>query len=157
MEPYDKLHLACPHVLIANAAQFYNPTTATWTATGPLPTTISSPPLEATLLGTGNLLGTGDYCKNTKGYNCHRAPEGADCLYSFSGNSWSLTGYMHTMQINHTATLLSNGKVLVAGGITGPDRDPTVLNSAEGSERLINQFFLWLDVYQHFRYLWQFL
>src|SRR6516162_3653193 len=67
-------------VLISCAAQFYNPRTATWTATGALPATISSAALEATLPDNGNVLGTGGYCKNKKGYYCDRAPEGADYL-----------------------------------------------------------------------------
>jgi N-acetylneuraminic acid mutarotase len=108
-------------VLIANAAQFYNPTTATWTATGALPT-ISWPPTKASLLVNGNVLGTGGECKSSKDYNCGGAPTAIAFLYSFSGNSWSETGAMNYPRFSHTMTLLSSGKVLVAGGYYDPER-----------------------------------
>jgi hypothetical protein len=42
----------------------------------------------------------------------------ASCfLYTTSTNSWSVTGHMNQARIDHTLTLLLNGKVLVAGGL----------------------------------------
>ncbi len=40
-------------------------------------------------------------------------------LYDPATGTWSPTGTMSTARMNHTATLLSNGKVLVAGGFDG--------------------------------------
>ena len=37
-------------------------------------------------------------------------------LYDASSDTWTATGAMVTPRLGHTATLLSNGKVLVAGG-----------------------------------------
>lgn len=47
------------------------------------------------------------------------------CFYSIEG-TWSGTGIMSTIRYFHTATVLLNGKVLVAGG-----NDVATLNSAQ--------------------------
>jgi N-acetylneuraminic acid mutarotase len=49
-------------------------------------------------------------------------------LFDPTTNTWSYAASMANARINHTATLLSNGKVLVAGGA---DPSPGILSSAE--------------------------
>jgi hypothetical protein len=117
-------------MLIANDAQFYNPTTAAWAATGALPT-VTFPPTKATILDNGNVLGTGCECKSTKFYNCGFKATNTAFLYNFSGNSWSLTGSMNYPRFYQTMTLLPSGQVLVAGGGSGSSGGVTALNSAE--------------------------
>ena len=108
-------------VLFTN--QFYSPATASWTATGPVPRQAFGPHL-VTMLPTGNVLGSGTTCHYS---GCGGKPTAFCFLYTPSTNSWSLTGSMNQARIDHTSTLLLNGKVLVAGGTNGS----TVLSSAE--------------------------
>jgi hypothetical protein len=117
-------------MLIANDAQFYDPVTTTWTATGSLPTT-TLPPTKATTLQNGNVLGAGNECKNSKFYNCGFVSTNAAFLYNFSGNSWSQTGSMKSSRFHQTMTVLLNGQVLVAGGTSGNVNGSAALNSAE--------------------------
>ena len=71
----------------------------------------------ATLLHDGRVLIAG-------GYNC--APAGADGtwasaeLYDPATGTFSLTGSMAAPRQQHTATLLTDGRVLVVGGLSGP-------------------------------------
>lgn len=52
-------------------------------------------------------------------------------LYNPSTSTWSTTGSLNTARENQTATLLSSGKVLVAGGVDFASHSPTDLASAE--------------------------
>jgi N-acetylneuraminic acid mutarotase len=63
-------------------------------------------------------------------------------LYDSAANAWSQTGSMANSRDLHTATLLSNGKVLVAGGENLDDEvNPTViLTSAELYDPLTNSW-----------------
>jgi len=66
----------------------------------------------ATLLNTGKVLvagGVGPFCA---GCNSGMTAE----LFDPATGTWSPTGSMSIFRSQHTATLLSNGKVLVAGG-----------------------------------------
>jgi len=95
-----------------NSAELYDPVTGTWAVTGSL--NKSRAFHTATLLPSGKVLVAG-------GFTC--APPPSSCLelnsaelYDPATGIWSNTGNLNTFRASHTATLLLNGKVLVAGG-----------------------------------------
>ena len=113
-----------------SSAELYNPSNGTWTGTGAMTTPRSSH--TATLLPNGKVLVAGGY-NGVGGLFGRGAIMGAE-LYDPVAGTWTATGSMTTARYSHTATLLPNGKVLVAGGAS--DRvsqfsSPTVLSSAE--------------------------
>jgi hypothetical protein len=79
------------------------------------------------LLGNGTVLVTGG--ANSSGYLSSAE------LYDPASNSWSAAGAMFTARMEHTATLLANGKVLIAGGYNGGFPTPTELY-VPGSEQV---------------------
>ena len=125
--PTNAVLVANNDVLIANAAQFYDPATAAWVNTGALPRTAGNP-TKASLLDTGNVLATGTTCNYS---GCGHVATITCFLYTTSTNLWSLTGTMKQARIDHTSTLLSNGLVLVAGGTNRTNGVMTILSSAE--------------------------
>ncbi len=107
--------LASGKVLVAGGqggalAELYDPATGTWTATGSLRTARSLH--TATLLPNGKVLVAGG-CPANSGCSSHVVQAE---LYDPATGIWSFTGLMVTGRDVHTATLLSNGKVLVTGG-----------------------------------------
>ncbi len=120
------------------SAEIYNPATGSFS---PLSSTMTSPREfhTATLLPDGQVLIAG-------GENCIPNPQGGACtpqvlssseLYNPSSQSFSSTGNMTSPREFHTATLLPDGQVLIAGGAPCPPNTsssacPTpVLASAE--------------------------
>ncbi|WP_375760996.1 Kelch repeat-containing protein [Corallococcus exercitus] len=79
----------------------------------------------ATVLGDGRVLVVGG---SSTGDLSMVSPTNTTELYTVAANSWSPGGTLRTARMNHTATLLRNGKVLVVGG-RGPTGD--ALDSAE--------------------------
>jgi len=107
-----------------SSAELYNPSTGTWKLTGSM--SIARFNHTATLLPNGKVLVAGGSCSAS---SCSALATAE--LYNPSTGTWSLTGGMNAARENHTATLLSNGEVLVAGGDDGNQPFVKVLSSAE--------------------------
>ena len=105
------------------SAELFHPGTsdvnASWTSTGEL--NIGRYDHTATLLPDGKVLVAGGRGSET----CFKPTSSAE-LYDPVSSTWSPTGSLNTARAGHTATLLQNGLVLVAGGYADG-----YLNSAE--------------------------
>jgi N-acetylneuraminic acid mutarotase len=90
-----------------------DPAAKTWTAIAPLQTARRLH--SATLLANGKVLVVGGITGSPQ----FPAPGlGTAELYDPGAGTWSTTGSLHVPRWGHTATLLADGKVLVAGGST---------------------------------------
>lgn len=99
------------------SAELYDPATGTWSVTGSL----HHPRLStATLLPNGKVLVAGGYTKDHVSHGSWVAsiPVSLNSveLYDPGTGTWSITASLNTSRSFHTATLLPNGKVIVAGG-----------------------------------------
>jgi Bacterial Ig-like domain (group 2)/Galactose oxidase, central domain/HYR domain len=103
-------------------AEIYSPEFGTWSATG----SMTAPRIlhTATLLPSGKVLVAG----GIPGTGTLGTPVASAELYDPVFGTWSATGSMTAGRYVHTATLLSSGKVLVAGGAGGAG---VILASAE--------------------------
>ena len=111
---------------ILASAQLYDPRTRTWSSAGTLSTARALH--TATLLKSGKVLVVG----GTSGQPYYVGSLASAELYDPQTSSWALAASMHTPRSYHTATLLSDGRVLVVGGIEATnDVSGTVLTSAE--------------------------
>jgi hypothetical protein len=101
-----------------------------WISTGSMVTARHAH--TATLLSNGNVLAAGGFGFNGTGNGSESGYtpyfSSAEIYYATAG-TWSATGSMTIARVNHTATLLPNGTVLVAGGYTNLVQTP--LASAE--------------------------
>jgi hypothetical protein len=98
--------------LITATAELYDPATGTWTATGSMAEARWSH--TATLLPNGTVLVTGGFASSS-GFATLASAE----VYDPRTGTWAATGSMSGTRAIHTATRLSNGRVLVAGGTSG--------------------------------------
>ena len=106
-------------------AELYNPATGIWTNTGSLNTARADH--TATLLPNGKVLVAGGSGSSN---NTLYALSSAE-LYDPITGIWTNTGAMTASRSEHTATLLFNGKILVAGGSDSSDPLDNSLSSAE--------------------------
>ena len=103
------------NTFIASAsAELYDPASGTWTVTGSLNTPRAFQ--TATLLPNGMVLVTGGHDGPT--FTPSDVLSSTE-LYDPVSGSWTVTGSLNSARYHHTATFLSNGVVLVAGGIGG--------------------------------------
>ena len=106
-----------------NSAELYDPATGTWSNTGNLNTARELH--TATLLSNGKVLVASGFVD----FGLGRVTNSAE-LYDPDTGTWSSTGNLNQGRAFHTATLLTGGKVLVAGGFF-VDGLPNITNSAE--------------------------
>ena len=96
-----------------SAAEIFDPSTNTWSATGSM--AITRAYHTATLLPNGKVLVAGGVSVTGGLGTTYSSAE----LYDPVSGTWSAAGSMSIPREFHTATLLPNGKVLVAGGNDG--------------------------------------
>jgi Galactose oxidase, central domain/Kelch motif len=97
--------------VVQAAAELFDPRTLTWIATGDMGQARTSH--TATLLPDGRVLVLGG---GTDEYNNGPALRTAE-VYDPAGGHWAPVGSMTEARLLHTATMLSDGRVLVAGGM----------------------------------------
>ncbi len=97
---------------LVQTVELFNPATSTWTNTGAM----NYPRYghTATLLPNGKVLVSGGLGK--VGTNVNFATTDITELYDPATGLWTTSGTLNKGRYNHTATLLQDGKVLVAGG-----------------------------------------
>jgi N-acetylneuraminic acid mutarotase len=106
-----------------NSAELYDPDTGTWSNTGSLNTARELH--TATLLSNGKVLVASGFVNFSTGQVTNSAE-----LYDPATGIWTVTGNLNQGSAYHTATLLTGGKVLVAGGFF-VDGLPNITNRAE--------------------------
>jgi hypothetical protein len=109
-----------------SSVEIYSPANAAFISAGSMQTAREGH--TATLMADGRVLFTGG-CKNieTDKVVCDNYLDSAEILDPSTGAFTSTTGNMTAARFGHTATLMADGKILIAGGKNAT----SVLNSAE--------------------------
>jgi N-acetylneuraminic acid mutarotase len=102
------------------SAEIYDPGTGRWTPTG----SMTTPRLGGTLtlLPTGEVLaagGTSPSGQQGTGGGQTISPTSSAEIYHAATGTWTLTGSMNAARFEASGTLLSDGRVLIAGGLGG--------------------------------------
>jgi WD40 repeat protein len=97
-------------VAALSSSELYHPGTGMWTLTGSMHDERKGH--AATLLPDGTVLVSGGCFDGCGEFRRRSSAE----IYDPRNGAWTLTGSMSTVRVGHTATLLPNGLVLVAGG-----------------------------------------
>ena len=113
-------------------AELYDPVAGTWSSTGRLVAAAFGH--SATLLPSGRVLVAGGYRNDFLpngggGFSSNPMSLDSSQLYDPATGTWRATGSLNASRQSHTATLLPNGMVLVAGGYDYTSRSD--LTSAE--------------------------
>jgi C-terminal processing protease CtpA/Prc/N-acetylneuraminic acid mutarotase/transcriptional regulator with XRE-family HTH domain len=108
-------------------AELYDPVNYTWSSAGAMSTPRSDH--TATLLQDGRVLVVGGHAGTTTTRTAITLASAE--LYDPASNTWSSVAPMSTPRHLHSAALLTTGKVLVVGGVTGSFGTLTPLASAQ--------------------------
>lgn len=108
-----------------NSAELYNPLTETWSPTGPMATGRWSH--TATLLPDGRVLVAGGFGEYVPNANAQPVLDSVE-LYDPATGTWAPAPPMNVRRALHSAALLEDGRVLVAGGRTCNAPPPTACN-----------------------------
>lgn len=95
-------------------SELYNPTENKWEVTGE-PQESNREAEVSTLLSSGSILVTGGFNRSNGNEQILSSTE----IYNPNYKEWKYGASMKTARSGHTATMLNNGKVLVAGGYIG--------------------------------------
>jgi GH25 family lysozyme M1 (1,4-beta-N-acetylmuramidase)/N-acetylneuraminic acid mutarotase len=115
------------------SVETFNPVTDIWTTNNQM--SIGRQGHSATLLPNGKVLIAG----GSNMQNNHTVYLSSAELFDPSNGTWKLTGNLNFARMNHTATLLPDGKVLVTGGATtNPITSSEIYDPAIGSWTLTN-------------------
>jgi uncharacterized protein (TIGR03437 family) len=114
------------YLQFVTTAEIYDPETGTWSPAGGF--SVARANASATLLTDGRVLVAGG-ARSVWASDTSRSAE----LYDPDTGAWSPAGTMNDARADHTATLLSDGRVLVAGGGVGSLRSAELYDPVTGS------------------------
>jgi hypothetical protein len=113
--------------------EIYDPANDTWTVADHM--FLPRYNHEATLLADGRVLISGGF-----NISAFHIPSKAAELYDPMANRWRQIADMHTPRATHAAVLLTDGRVLVAGGWTQPPNAITLTADAESYDVATNRW-----------------